>query len=337
MHPLKVGKLPAGLLGDLIDSLACSDERVIVGPKIGEDATVIDCGDRYLIVKTDPVTFTTHEIGWYTVQVNANDIATMGGTPKWFLASILLPEDKTDEKMVRKIFSDINSASEELGITLCGGHTEITHGLKRPIVSGHMLGEVDKGKLVKNTNAKVGDEILLTKSIALEGMAILAREKESELLRKYDSSFVKKVQNLLYNPGISIVKDALIANQSGNVSAMHDPTEGGLSTGLWELAHVANAGVIVYAERIKCIGEVRTLCTDFGLDPMGVVASGALLIVVDPSVSASVKGNLQQEGIDCEVIGRLTNSGEGLKIVKQGRKQDLSLFERDEIASLFQR
>ncbi|GJQ57361.1 MAG: hydrogenase [Candidatus Scalindua sp.] len=332
---MKVGKLPSALLGDLIQSITCNDKRVIIGPKIGEDATVIDFGDKYLIVKTDPVTFATQEIGWHTVQVNANDIATMGGVPKWFLVSILLPEGKTDEGMVRKIFSDINRAAEELSITLCGGHTEITYGLSRPIVTGQMLGEVDKNKLVNNANAKLGDEILLTKSIALEGMAVLAREKESELLRRYDSAFIKKVQNFLYDPGISIVKEALIANQTARVSAMHDPTEGGLSTGLWELAKVANTGVTVYAERIPCLWEARTLCADFKLDPMGVVASGALLIVVDPSMSESVKRDIENGGIDCSVIGKLTKIDEGLKIVKNGKKQDLPLFEVDEIASIF--
>lgn len=337
MRPLKVGKLPAPLLGDLIQSITCSDARIIIGPKIGEDAAVIDFGDKYLIVKTDPVTFTTCEIGWHTVQVNANDIATMGGIPKWFFVTILLPENETDEEMVRRIFSDINRAAGELGITLCGGHTEITYGLRRPILSGNMLGEVDKGKLVNNANAKVGDEILLTKSIALEGMAILAREKESELFGKYGSEFVKKVQNLLYDPGISVVKDALIANQTATVNAMHDPTEGGLSTGLWELAKVAHTGVTVYAEKIQCLREVRTLCADFKIDPMGVVASGALLIVVDPSVSQAVQGNLEKSGIGCRVIGNMTKKEEGLKIVTKGEKQDLPLFEVDEIASIIRR
>ncbi|ODS33335.1 MAG: hydrogenase maturation protein [Candidatus Scalindua rubra] len=310
------------------------DPRIIVGPKVGEDATVIDFGDKYLIAKTDPITFTTYNIGWYMVNVNANDIATMGGTPKWLLASIFLPENKTDTKLVKEIFHDIEKAASELGIALCGGHTEITHGLDRPIVSGHMLGEVNKEKLVSNSNAKAGDEILLTKGIAIEGMALLAREREKELSEKYGDLFVKKVQNYLYNPGISVVKDALIANQVANIHAMHDPTEGGLATGLFELAKVSNTGVVIYAEKINCLDETRVLCSEYKLDPMGVIASGALLIVIDPDDRKAVLNKLTRNSIECSVIGKLTNEEEGLKIIENGEVKDLPFFQVDEITKV---
>ena len=222
MNTFRVGKLPIKLLDELLGSIGEKDPRIIVGPKVGEDAAVIDFGDKYLIAKTDPITFTTYKIGWYMVNVNANDIATMGGTPRWLLASIFLPENKTDSKLVKEIFHDIQNAAEELGIALGGGHTEITHGLDRPMASGHMLGEVDKDILVTNSNERAGDEILLTKGIAIEGMALLAREREKELSEKYGDLFVKKVQNYLYDPGISVVREALIANQAANIHASHE-------------------------------------------------------------------------------------------------------------------
>jgi hydrogenase maturation factor len=268
------------------------------------------------------------------VNVNANDIATMGGTPRWLLASIFLPENKTDSKLVKEIFHDIQKAAEELGIALCGGHTEITHGLDRPMVSGHMLGEVDKDKLVTNSNARAGDEILLTKGIAIEGMALLAREKEKELSEKYGDLFVKKVQNYLYDPGISVVREALIANQAANIHAMHDPTEGGLATGLFELARVSDTGVVIYADKINCLEEARVLCSEYKLDPMGVIASGALLIVIDPDDREAVLSKLVQDGIECSVIGSLTEKEEGLKIIKNGEVRDLPFFEVDEITKV---
>ncbi len=334
MNTFQVGKLNTNLLDELLKTIGKKDPRVIVGPKVGEDAAVIDFGDKYLIAKTDPITFTTYKIGWYMVNVNANDIATMGGTPKWLLASIFLPENKTDTKLVKEIFHDIEKAASELGIALCGGHTEITHGLDRPIVSGHMLGEVDKEKLVANSNAKAGDEILLTKGIAIEGMALLAREREKELSEKYGDSFVNKVQNFLYDPGISVVKDALIANQVANIHAMHDPTEGGLATGLFELAKVSNTGVVIYAEKINCLDETRVLCSEYKLDPMGVIASGALLIVIDPNDSMAVLNKLTRNSIECSVIGKLTNEEEGLKIIENGEVKDLPFFEVDEITKV---
>ena len=332
MSVFRVGKLNANLLDELVSGIKKKDPRVIVGPKVGEDAAVIDIGDKYLLSTTDPITFTSYKIGWYTVNVNANDIATMGGTPKWLLVSILLPENKTDSALVKEIFSDIENAADELGIDICGGHTEITKGLDRPIVSGHMLGEVDKDKLVTNSHARVGDEIILTKGIAIEGMALLAREREKELSGKYGKMFVERVQAFLHDPGISVVAEAHLANQAANIRAMHDPTEGGLATGLYELTKASNTGVVIYEDKIHLLDETRILCSEYKLDPLGVIASGALLIVVDPDDRAAVLSKLVQNDIACSVIGKMTDKEDGLKIIADGEERELPFFEVDEIA-----
>ena len=332
MSVFRVGKLNANLLDELVSSIKKKDPRVIVGPKVGEDAAVIDIGDKYLLSTTDPITFTSYKIGWYTVNVNANDIATMGGTPKWLLVSILLPENKTDSALVKEIFRDIENAADELGIDICGGHTEITKGLDRPIVSGHMLGEVDKDKLVTNSHATVGDEIILTKGIAIEGMALLAREREKELSGKYGKMFVERVQAFLHDPGISVVAEAHLANQAADIRAMHDPTEGGLATGLYELTRASNTGVVIYEDMIHLLDETRILCSEYKLDPLGVIASGALLIVVDPDDRDAVLSKLVQNDIACSVIGKMTDKEDGLKIIADGEERELPFFEVDEIA-----
>lgn len=326
-----VGKLNTDLLDELVSGIKKKDPRVVVGPKVGEDAAVIDIGDKYLIATTDPITFTSYKIGWYMVNVNANDIAAMGGTPKWLLTSIFLPENKTDSALVKEIFRDIEKAADELGIAICGGHTEVTKGLNRPIVSGNMLGEVDKNKLVTNSQARVGDEIILTKGIAIEGMALLARDREKELSGKYGNLFVERVQNFLHDPGISVVKEAHIANQEADIRAMHDPTEGGLATGLLELTRASNTGVIIYEEKIHCFEETKVLCSEYKMDPLGVIASGALLIVVSPDDRDVVLSKLVQNDIKCAVIGKLTEKENGLKIVADGKERELPFFEVDEI------
>ena len=145
---LGVGKLPMDLLQRLLERYRGQDERLVVGPRVGEDAAVLDMGDRYLVVKSDPITFATDEIGWYVVHVNANDLATMGAKPRWLLLTMLLPEGRTDESLVEALFSQTSQACQSLGVALCGGHTEITYGLDRPIAVGLMLGEVEKEDLV---------------------------------------------------------------------------------------------------------------------------------------------------------------------------------------------
>ena len=130
------GKLPAGLLAELLTAIPIDDPDVIVGPRFGEDAAVLDIGDRYLIAKSDPITFTAHRIGWYALQINANDVATMGAQPRWFLGTLLLPPTCSEET-VKDIFADITEACQLLGVTLVGGHTEVTNGVVRPSLPVH--------------------------------------------------------------------------------------------------------------------------------------------------------------------------------------------------------
>lgn len=174
---LPLGKLPSGMLEKLlIKYRTVLDDRLIMGPMIGEDVAVINDGDKYIVSKTDPITFATDEIGWYAVNINANDIATSGARPKWFQATILLPEKKTTEELIDKIMNSMASACRELDVSITGGHTEITHGLDRPIVIGSMLGEVSMDKLVLATGAKKGDYVILTKGIVIEGASIIAKD-----------------------------------------------------------------------------------------------------------------------------------------------------------------
>ena len=120
MSALKPGKLPPELLQRLLKSYTSADPRLIIGPAVGEDAAAIDMGDRYLIATSDPITFATDAIGYYAVVVNANDIATRGGQPKWFLATLLLPEQTTSVGLVESIFSQIAEACRSFGITVVG-------------------------------------------------------------------------------------------------------------------------------------------------------------------------------------------------------------------------
>ncbi|MBM2835044.1 MAG: Hydrogenase expression/formation protein [Candidatus Brocadiaceae bacterium] len=334
MKYFPVGKLDFRLLEKLLNSNPINDPRVIVGPRIGEDAAVIDFGKKYLVAKTDPITFTTHRIGWYAVNVNANDIATMGATPKWFLATLLLPEGKTNAKLATQIFGDIIQATQALNITLCGGHTEISYKIDRPIVIGHMLGEVEKDKLVVNAHAKPGDDLLLTKGIAIEGTAIIAREKAAVIRKKFGDRFLKRAQAFIDKPGLSVVADALLANKAAQIHAMHDPTEGGLATGIMELAKASGTGVVIDAEKIPCYEETEQICKFFNIQPVGLIASGALLIALDPKDTKEVIAILAKNGIVCNPIGKLTKKNEGLKLFKKGKVAKMPTFTVDEITKV---
>jgi hydrogenase maturation factor len=285
---LPIGKLPGELLGKFIDKIKIEDERVILGPSIGEDVSVIRFGDRLLVAKTDPVTFATDLIGWYAVNVNANDIATMGVKPCWFLASVLLPEQCTPTEAER-IFDQILSACRYLDITLVGGHTEITYDLKRPIIVGCMLAEITDQPLITTSGAKPGDDIVITKGIAIEGTAILAREaKPSLLVSGLSENIIQQAADYLSSPGISVVDEALIACSSAKVSSLHDPTEGGLSSGLWEIAKAAQVGLWVEENKIPILSECKAICDRLALNPLGLLASGSLVITLPASETSKL-------------------------------------------------
>ena len=336
MNSLPTGKLPLGLLDDLLGTYTGSnDPRVIVGARLGEDAAVIEFGETLLVVKTDPITFATDEIGYYAIHVSANDIATMGATPKWYLPTVLLPQQGTDVDGVTAIFKSLHDAAADIGVTICGGHTEITTGVDRPIIAGQMLGEVSKNALITSDGLQVGDRILLTKGMGIEGTAILARELTDELDGYgVSNEIVERAVKFLRDPGISVLPEARIACRVARPHAMHDPTEGGVATALRELAAASNVGLAVYEDALYAEEETHALCKALSIDPLGLISSGALLIGLAEADVDVTRTQLEKAGIRSEVIARVESPVFGLRIGRGTEWSDLPSFARDELARI---
>ena len=280
---------------------------------------MLDMGDRYLVATTDPITFVTEDLGWYALVVNANDLAVRGAAPRWFLATCLLPEGRTTEAEVATLFAQLGAACQTHGVALVGGHTEVTPGLDRPIVVGTMLGEVDKARLVTTGGARPGDVLLLTKGVPVEGTSIIARARAGELrARGYDDAWLARARGMLAR--LSVVPEARLAAELVPVHAMHDPTEGGVATALWEMADAAEVGLAVEAERIPVLAEGAALCREFGLDPLGTIASGALLLALAPTDAGILLHALAREGIDAAFIGRVVPREAGVVLTRGGSR-----------------
>ena len=279
--PLIAGKLPAALLAGLLADLPIRHPQLLVGPSVGEDAAVIDFAPSsatLLVAKSDPITFATDEIGHYAVNVCANDLAVTGATPRFYLPTLLLPAGAADVELVGHIFAQIGAACAKLNIVVAGGHSEVTAAVKQPVIAGTMLGEVARDRYLSSRGGRRGDAILLAGQIPVEGASIIAREKRADLLaRGFAVAEIDRAAAFLHNPGISVMVPAQIAAQSGLVTAMHDPTEGGVATGLYELAMAAGIGVEVNLDAIPIAPLAAKLCAVYGLDPLGTIASGALL------------------------------------------------------------
>ena len=333
---MEIGKIDMHLLKQLLEKHTILDPQVIIGPKIGEDAAVIDLGkeaDSYWVVTSDPITFTTEEIGYYGVVVNANDIATRGAIPKWFLATLLFPQDESSVDLIEKVFRQIHQACQRFGVSFVGGHTEVTPGIERTILSGHMIGEVKKERLVTTSGAKEGDLLLLVKGVCIEGTSILAREKGSELLAKgIPSPLIEKAKNFIFDPGIDILQAALVACEAVPVHSMHDPTEGGLINGVVEMALASEKELEVDFEKVHIYEESRILCQEYGMDPLGVIASGALLLTISPSDFSRLEVAFQKASIPFQVIGKV-KQGPARVLTKDGK--EIHPLSRDEILKIY--
>jgi len=331
---LPLGKIDPKILRKLLSKYTSAGGRVLIGAGIGEDAAVIDMGHVVLVAKTDPITHVTDEIGTYAVHINANDIASMGGQPLWFLATILLPYP-SHERAMKRIFSQISRTCEELGIAYCGGHTEVTSAVKIPVVVGQMLGEAARDNLKPSSGAREGDDLVMTKTAAIEATAIIALEKEKELTPVFPRTLIRKAQKYLWDPGISVVKEASLLKGMREVHAFHDPTEGGLGTGIYEMATASGLGVEVDRERIPLTKETRLLCEYCRIDPLGAFASGSLLVAVSPVATGRVIQRLWKAGVPATRIGRMVGKKKGLTLIQDSRKTALPVFYQDELSKIF--
>lgn len=333
VHGMQAGKLPNELLARLLGKVKSRDPRVVFGPGVGRDAAVIDAGGpKLLVAKSDPITFATDLIGRYAVTVNANDIACMGARPAWFMATVLLPEGCAPD-LPETVFNQIVETCGSLDIELVGGHTEVTYGLARPLVIGALLGEVERDRLVRPDGARPGDALILTRGVAVEGTGVLAREAGERLVELgMQPRDVEAAKGYILDPGISVERAASAAAGAVRVHAMHDPTEGGLATALYEMAEAAGVGVAVQREAIEVLPLTRILCRKAGLDPLGLLASGSLLLAVAQEDCGQALAAIEAAGVPARRIGAL--AGPEQEVIMEGatRSRAVPRFARDEAA-----
>lgn len=318
-----IGKLPPDVLERLVlKKRGVRNPKVVVGPMAGVDVGVVESGGKYLISSTDPITGAEERVGWLAVHISANDVATSGARPEYLLSTLLLPEG-TDEDEIAKIADEMDRAAKELGISILGGHTEITSGLKRPIVVATALGFAER--YVTSAMAKEGDVILMTKSAGIEGTAVIASSYR-EVLQKVGYRFVSEAEAFFHK--ISIVEEALLAIKFNSVHAMHDPTEGGILGGVLEMAMASGLGFELYESNVPIEKPTLELAKLLNMDPLRLLASGSLLIAVEPNNIQEIKSALQKFGVS--EIGRFIREGYIL-IGKDGKKERLKGPVKDEL------
>ena len=319
---LPMGKIPPGTLKEAVfKHLGVKNQDVMLGPALGEDGAVVKVGDKMLISAMDPITGAVERIGWLAVNINANDVATFGVQPLFFSSCILLPENST-EKTVQEICTQMGSAAEKLGVAIIGGHSEVTPELNRPVIIGCAMGVTEPGRYVTSGGSKPGDRLILTKGAGIEGTAVLATDRYDKLKKKLDEKLLNSARK--FYEQISVVQEAVLAFNTGGVTAMHDPTEGGIAGGIHEMADAAGLGVKVFEQNIHIAQETSQICTFFRIDPLQLISSGALLISVKSEAAEKVADELSNHGIKAAVIGEfLRNPDERVIIHADGSASPL--------------
>ncbi len=286
-------KLPRELLERFLFSRGLDDERVILGPEYGEDAAVIDLGEGYLVTHLDPISGAVKDVGKLAVMVASNDIAVSGAVPRWCMSSIQVPEDM-DEEEVETILNDFLDTASDMGISVVGGHTETVDGIDKPLITTSMFGITDEP--VYTSGSEPGDLIVQIGPAAVEGTWILANDHEKSLMEKgVDGETIKRASGWVDD--ISVIEKALAVRDK--VTSMHDPTEGGIIQGLYEMASASCNDFVVDGE-IEFRDETLEICEKLGLDPLRLISSGCVVVTV-PEGSDIPYGNM---------IGRV-EEGEG--------------------------
>lgn len=301
---------------------------MLIGPQYGIDGGLVNLDKGIYAFTSDPITFTSSENAYYLFAVNINDIIAMGAKPQYLALNILFREG-VEEKEVVETFRKIGELAKSFGVCVVTGHTEVTPGLFQTILSGFMAGKVIQK--VDPRNIQIGDVIFQVKGVAIEGTSIIAREKEAELKGKFGTDFVEKCKNFLYEPGICLYPMAIEILENFKVHGLHDPTEGGILTAIYEVLKASGKGGEIWEEEIVVYHETRVLSEYFGINPLGLISSGSLLVFQEEREGVRMCKYLNKKGIPCKIIGRVLEEEKGMWVLKGGKRSELKPFERDQI------
>lgn len=325
---LKTGKLPPEFLRELVESLPCKSEQILIGPHYGVDGALVMLKEGKYVFTSDPITFTSRESVYYLFAVNINDTISMGAKPEFLAVNLLLREGITEEE-VRIIFKEIAYYSNLYNVSVVTGHTEITPGLRNNVLSGFMVGK--SLRYVSPEKVRPGDVIVQVKGIAIEGTSIIAREKESLLSEKFGQDFVERCKEFLFNPGICLYDVGLEILEKFEIHNLHDPTEGGIQTAIYETLTASNAGGDILGDEIIVYEETKKICDFFGINPLGLISSGTLIVILEEQEGLKMQDFLKARGIPSRIIGKVLPQEEGIHMRIKGKRKPLKPFKRDEI------
>lgn len=321
---MKAGKLNWDDLRNIIEgNRGVLRDEVVVHSGIGEDCAVINFGDWDCVLSTDPITGAGKNMGKLAVNINCNDVASSGAEPVGIMVTILAPEGTRIEE-IKELMNEIGAECSRLGIEIMGGHTEVTAAVNKMIVSCTVIGKSSRGKTVATGGARAGDDIIVTKYLALEGTSIIINDMEEKVKDVLTAEELAEGRSFVQL--LSVIKEGSIAGRFG-VNSMHDITEGGVLGALWEMAEASGAGFDVEYEKMPIRPVTLKACEKLNIDPLRLISSGSMLITAHNG--GELVKMLEKEGINAAVIGKITE-GKG-RMSRAGVYEEVLPPERDEL------
>lgn len=310
-----------------------NDPDLILGAAFGEDVALTRVGGDILVSHVDPIVGAVGDIGWLAVHVACNDIAASGIRPRWLQLLVLVPRLE-DVDLLEQIMRDASRAAQEIGVSIIGGHSGYSAGLSRPLVAVTALGTASGQEPVLTNGARIGDQMLVTKGIALEGTAILAQDF-ADVARKLGLSEAELEEGRSVMAEISVMPEALILAAKG-VTAMHDVTRGGLLETLLEIAYLSQVGIEVEFPRLAIPPIVSRFAQAFQFDPLRMISSGTLAVTVPPERTEDVSQALEELKTPFTFVGRVIE-GKGVHILQDGKTRHYTRIrcEEDELARMW--
>ena len=314
---LETGKLDSDMLRQIVfDKITYRNDDVKVRPGIGEDCALIDFGDYDCVMSTDPISSTVSDIGRLAIHITCNDIASNGIQPLGIMLTCLLPEGTTDAD-VEEIMEQAGTTAAEVGVEIIGGHTEITPAVRQPVIVSTAIGKAPAGTSQDGNDMKPGDFIMMTKAVGLEGTGIIACDHEEELAaacgpggeRLVSDEEIAKAKSFL--DLVSVVPEGVAAGKVGT-HGMHDITEGGILGAVWEMCQISHTGAEVWEDAIPMHPETEKICRLFDVDPLRLISSGSMIIIVPKDKRAEMEEAMKAAGVDASVIGIIKEESDGI-------------------------
>jgi hydrogenase expression/formation protein HypE len=284
---------------------------VSVGPRHGVDFGVLSIGDRAVVLATDPVSVLP-ELGWeqagrLALEVVLADVAVSGIGPTHLTVSLSMPPDTSDDGL-EALWRGIDGHASDLGVSIVAGHTARYPDIDTSWVgAATAIGVGDPTDLIRPDGARPGDSLVVTTGPAAELAGLFAVMYPETL--GLSAATVATAQERVAD--IPVVADARAAATAGDVSAMHDATEGGLRGALIEMARGAGVRFDVDAGAVPTAPGASAVCEAADVDPWAVSSAGTLVVVVAAQDADAVVAALRERDTRAGVVGSVRD-GEGV-------------------------